>query len=283
LKLKEFLKKTIIKICRRLGETSPLLIDLHDIKDGENASHLLETMRLGKMLIPKTTLPPANKCIVICAPHPDDEVIGMGGTLIKMREQGCEVHVLYFTLADHKDLRPESEKLSKTLDFTAHYLGHQKHNIALDKQSLESATTLIEKIAPDHLFLPFMLDDHDDHRRVSEFLYHAFKSKTKENFDIWAYQVYTPLPLNTVIDITTSIDKKCTAIKHYKSQFTSRDWAHFAKGLNAFNVRFLSGTQDESYAEVFHRSSLSNYIKLCERYFGTNPEKCYEFQNYQNR
>ena len=39
--------------------------------------------------MPSTTL--------IFSPHPDDDVISMGGTLIRLVEQGHEVHVAYMT------------------------------------------------------------------------------------------------------------------------------------------------------------------------------------------
>ncbi len=38
---------------------------------------------------------PAKKRVVVFSPHPDDDVISMGGTLIRLVEQGHEVHVAY--------------------------------------------------------------------------------------------------------------------------------------------------------------------------------------------
>jgi glucosamine-6-phosphate deaminase len=40
---------------------------------------------------------PANKRVLIFSPHPDDDVISMGGTLDRLIEQGHEVHVAYQT------------------------------------------------------------------------------------------------------------------------------------------------------------------------------------------
>ena len=37
------------------------------------------------------------KRVVVFSPHPDDDVISMGGTLIRLVEQGHEVHVAYKT------------------------------------------------------------------------------------------------------------------------------------------------------------------------------------------
>ncbi|MEM9921632.1 MAG: glucosamine-6-phosphate deaminase, partial [Bacteroidota bacterium] len=53
---------------------------------------------------------PAKKRVVIFSPHPDDDVISMGGTFLRLVEQGHEVHVAYQTsgniaVHDHDALR----------------------------------------------------------------------------------------------------------------------------------------------------------------------------------
>ncbi len=40
---------------------------------------------------------PAKKSVLIFSPHPDDDVISMGGTILRLVEQGHEVHVAYQT------------------------------------------------------------------------------------------------------------------------------------------------------------------------------------------
>ena len=35
------------------------------------------------------------KNVVVIAPHPDDEILGAGGTIDKLSENGAKVHVLY--------------------------------------------------------------------------------------------------------------------------------------------------------------------------------------------
>ncbi|PKP13218.1 MAG: glucosamine-6-phosphate deaminase [Bacteroidetes bacterium HGW-Bacteroidetes-3] len=53
---------------------------------------------------------PAKKRVLIFSPHPDDDVISMGGTFDRLVEQGHEVHVAYQTsgniaVADHEALK----------------------------------------------------------------------------------------------------------------------------------------------------------------------------------
>ena len=40
---------------------------------------------------------PAKKRVIIFSPHPDDDVISMGGTFDRLVEQGHDVHVAYQT------------------------------------------------------------------------------------------------------------------------------------------------------------------------------------------
>ena len=53
---------------------------------------------------------PAKKKVIVFSPHPDDDVISMGGTLQRLHSQGHDVHVAYQTsgsiaVADHDALR----------------------------------------------------------------------------------------------------------------------------------------------------------------------------------
>lgn len=53
---------------------------------------------------------PAKKRVIIFSPHPDDDVISMGGTFLRLVDQGHEVHVAYQTsgniaVADHEAVR----------------------------------------------------------------------------------------------------------------------------------------------------------------------------------
>ena len=53
---------------------------------------------------------PAKKRVILFSPHPDDDVISMGGTFLRLVEQGHDVHVAYQTsgnnaVADHDALK----------------------------------------------------------------------------------------------------------------------------------------------------------------------------------
>ena len=35
--------------------------------------------------------------IVVIAPHPDDETLGLGGTILKEKKSGCKIHWIIIT------------------------------------------------------------------------------------------------------------------------------------------------------------------------------------------
>ena len=118
------------------------------------------------------------------------------------------------------------------------------------------------------LFIPFLLDDHPDHRNTNALLMEiSEKSTLNIDAEVWAYQVYTPLPGNMVVDITNQIDQKKVSIEGYASQMRKRNWAHFALGLNAFNTRLLNSSTDERFVEAFFVVPFKDYIDLCRQYF----------------
>jgi glucosamine-6-phosphate deaminase len=88
---------------------------------------------------------PAKKRVILFSPHPDDDVISMGGTFLRLVEQGHEVHVAYQTsgniaVHDHdalryveflEDMAPDDEdgkKLLKSYQKMSKFLKNKKPN-----------------------------------------------------------------------------------------------------------------------------------------------------------
>ncbi len=70
----------------------------------------------------ETSNPPDEfpKRVVVCSPHPDDDVISMGGTLIRLCDQGHEVHVAYQTSGN---IAVWDETAERHADFAAEFCG----------------------------------------------------------------------------------------------------------------------------------------------------------------
>ena len=222
------------------------------------------------------------KKIIVIAPHPDDEVIGPGGTLIKEILSGSSVTVIYVTGCNNQERNKEATLVAKFLQFSPVFLNAYEKNISIDDDLLSAFSNIINKIKPDKIYIPLLCDDHDDHKRVNQLLLEAYIQGyiEKKKVEVWCYQVYTALPSNYIVNITDVVDKKKQAIRLYESQSGNRNWAHWVSGLNAFNTRYLPGSPDERFAETFCALELHDYIDICNKYFNDNDGSVYSNEEY---
>ena len=75
---------------------------------------------------------PAVKCSLIFSPHPDDDVISMGGTLLRLVDQGHDVHVAYQTSGNIAVFDDDARRFA---DFAADFA--EKLNLGVDKMQKE--------------------------------------------------------------------------------------------------------------------------------------------------
>ncbi|MCR8667585.1 glucosamine-6-phosphate deaminase [Aestuariibaculum sp. M13] len=97
---------------------------------------------------------PAKKRVIIFSPHPDDDVISMGGTFARLVEQGHEVHVAYQTSGNIAVSNEEALKfveVSKVLnsdsaevDSIIHFLKNKSQN-DIDTLEVRKLKTTIRK------------------------------------------------------------------------------------------------------------------------------------------
>ncbi|MFT5751853.1 MAG: glucosamine-6-phosphate deaminase [Flavobacteriales bacterium] len=110
---------------------------------------------------------PSKKRVLIFSPHPDDDVISMGGTLDRLIEQGHEVHVAYQTsgniaVSDEEALKfakialslsPDSKEIQKVVDAIS-----EKGPAEIDTKEVRTLKGLIRRnecmLATQYLGLP---------------------------------------------------------------------------------------------------------------------------------
>lgn len=216
------------------------------------------------------------RALVFCA-HPDDEIIGIGGTIKKMRMKSIEVAVITFTLGgtSYSDIsmKNEMEKIRETeskmaeeiLDISfREVLGIPAQSVYNTKENFQKCTQLIRKYRPDVIFTHWNEDKHRDHRTISQLVDEA-RWKAWENVlaDL-GKPYYTPLLLyyeifelfthpSLVIDITDTMEFKIKAMETQKSQFALLPGiVDYINGLGK-----VRGFQRETlYAEAFMVSNL---------------------------
>lgn len=181
------------------------------------------------------------RTIAVVAPHPDDEILGCGGTMIRAVAAGAEVHVVVVTrgqpplfeesLVDR--IRRETLQAhamigvsdTQFLDFPAAALDQ------VPRSDLNHAlSTALARIQPDLLLIPFIGDIHLDHQIVfNAALVHARPRDSSAPACVLAYETLsetnwlapgvTPAFVpNVFVDISETIDAKIAAFSSFETQ-----------------------------------------------------------------
>lgn len=240
-------------------------------KDLTALADVMASMRLRSLVEPVELPAPAARRILVIAPHPDDEMIGPGGTIIKAIAAGSQVTVLHLTreAGEAGDIRArEAAAVAQRLGYDVASLGIDEGALGADATTLRTFGQAVDRAKPEVVMVPFMLDDHPDHRMASLLLAQAWQDGLIGNqIEVWAYQVYSTLAPNVVVDVTGVAGDKAAAIRMWReSAMTSRDWAHFALGRDAFNLRLLDRPPGPHFAEAFIVLPIGDYAELCGRY-----------------
>jgi N-acetylglucosamine malate deacetylase 1 len=249
-----------------------LLAEFFQTEDLDSLAELLASTRHLRTIDPIEMNGPRSGRVLVIAPHEDDEMIGPGGTVIKLRHAGARVRVLYLTAKDGelgRTRRRETIAVSEKIGYETEFLDHPAGTSFRAEETAQILAERINAFEPNTLLLPFLSDDHPEHRAASEILSAAAaRSLIRGSPEVWAYQVYSALLANVIVNISNVADEKRDAIRMWKdSAMQSRDWAHYALGLNAYNCRLVRGANDPLFIEAFFVVPFDEYIDICGRYF----------------
>ena len=193
-----------------------------------------------------------NQRLLVITPHSDDEVLGCGGLMSKVKNEGGKVFVLIFNLGFEKDDTKESQEKRKNevqeamnvLKVDDYHLVHDQpdNNRDLDTEPLHSLIEVIEstsnvsleKIAPTMVAIPTIFSHHQDHVHVHHACIAALRPiSTPVSNIVLSYEapehsrwsasgVFEP---NLFVEIDDVIENKIIAFNKYRSQIRpgSRD------------------------------------------------------------
>lgn len=241
------------------------------LPDLDALSRVLDGKRFSQNLKPVAMEVPEGRRILVLAPHPDDDVFGAGGVLLKSVRGGAHVKTVCITTGESVR-EEEARKVAETLGGEIEFWQYPMRTWRVDAVMKERLRKTVRDWNPDTVFLPFLADDHEDHRRTSELFYATFAPhhsplpQGEREIEVWAYQVYSTVIPNVIVDVTDVMEEKLKLVRMHQSQMAHRDWAHYIKGLNAFNVRWLK-TSEPRYAETFFVVPAHEYIELCSSYY----------------
>jgi LmbE family N-acetylglucosaminyl deacetylase len=208
--------------------------------------------------------------IMVIAPHPDDEVLGCGGTIKKCSQAGDHVKILFFTDGRHGsthidesqliDIRineaKESMRILGCFDLT--FLGWEDTVLRQERKTVEIALRELKAFQPDAIFVPHLFDNHPDHIESAFIIANALK-KYEGNLSCYCYEVWTALFPNILIDITDVINFKKMAIDAHQSQ-AQLNLTDSIIGLNSYRALGLRG--DVKFCEAFYKCSKKEFIRI---------------------
>ena len=208
-------------------------------------------------LPPQLDLAAARRALVI-APHPDDETLGCGGTLARLAPN-CEIHVLLVTNGDGGgDLPPgtserrkdEMAAAARTLGITAPVLHFDEPDgrFADSPAYRKALAAVVERLRPNWVFLPWLLDSHPDHSRIARASSEVLRHGTVEQ--LLYCETWTPLPATHVVDITAVVEQKKAAVLCHETALRYGNYLDAMLGLNAYRALYLP-TRERRWAEAF--------------------------------
>jgi LmbE family N-acetylglucosaminyl deacetylase len=125
--------------------------------------------------------------VLVVGPHPDDQELGMGGTIIRLAEQGHDVLLLDMTNGEPTPLG-SPEQREKEWTAAAEIMGVERRLISLKNREVEHtlpARHLVAGVIREHqaeiVFTPYPEDAHPDHRATTRIVEDArFDAKLRK-------------------------------------------------------------------------------------------------------
>lgn len=210
---------------------------------------------------------------LVLAPHPDDEVLGAGGTIARRSAAGEDVHVVIVTTAGppvfdesvvevgraeaaaaHEFLGVAS---TKYLDFPAAGLDRVFH-----RELNGAIASVVAELRPVTVLVPFISDLHRDHQEIFHSAMVACRPLGPESpREILAYETLsetnwnapylTPaFAPNVFVDISNHLDRKLDAMRCFDSQVRAFPSERSIESLTAL-ARLRGSAVTVAAAEAF--------------------------------
>jgi LmbE family N-acetylglucosaminyl deacetylase len=229
---------------------------------------------------------PLGRRLLVIAPHPDDESLGVGGLLLAHRAM-CEVHILNVfngegggRLSDRcwtddptykselvSARRSELEAAAQVLDAASiRYLDLKDGVTMPNTRDSRRLREVVEQVRPDVVLIPWYLDNQRDHR-VTNILY-AWSCQEFVCM-VLGYEVWTLCQPNAMFDITPWLDEKVELVKSYRTQVATVNYPAYVRGLGLTRA-FLHAVRPDrgGAAEALFAVPNRDYCDLVQAFYG---------------
>ncbi len=196
--------------------------------------------------------------VVVFAPHPDDDLIGCGGSMAKHVQNGNKVSIVYLTSGEAGSLKYTKLELAGIRESEARnaaalmgisdltFLGIPDGFIAYNQENLMSLVSIIRTQKPTVIYIPHAEDAVCDHQVSCKLVMEAcnkaagpwFQDCSTEPWStstILAYEVWTPLQqVSYAEDISSFMHTKLAALRCHRSQLEMIRYDDAVHGLNRY-------------------------------------------------
>lgn len=201
--------------------------------------------------------------VLVVGPHPDDQELGMGGTIARLASEGHRVLLLDVTngeptpLGDPETRAKEAAAAAEILSAPGgrverRLLGLRNRFVEHNVESRHAVAGVIREFQANIIFTPFFEDAHPDHLAVTRIVEDArFDAKLRKInlpgepiYPKWLFYYYAThlrwvANPNFLLDISGLVDQKLRAIRAYETQFVRAN-AHIVDWVEASAVYFGS-------------------------------------------
>lgn len=234
--------------------------------------------------LPQVLPAPPRGNVLVIAPHPDDETMGLGGTLVHHARAGDKITVVFvgsgiqgdpdghYPRNEYPQVREaEARAAAQVLGVSAvrflgypdnlsdegiHVFGDLPKDPVAARRALacsfaEILAKVIEEVPCSIVYYPWVGELHADHWQVAQSVVHLMSVRADlcARIDFLGYDVWTALPPDTVIDISDTMPTKLDAVRCYASQLLYQDYEHAVLGLDAYRSLLLE--RGATYGEAF--------------------------------
>ena len=227
--------------------------------------------------------------VLVIAAHPDDEILGCGGTLAKLKKNGFEIHIFFlsdgitarYEKKDFNSIKVQKEIKNRNLQAVnaLKKIGVKKNNISfgtrdccrLDQVPLIDLVKDIEKeldvVKPKIIFTNWHNDLNIDHKITNNALRVAVRPVNKNYIEeILSFEVLSSTEWNSLdsfnpnyfVDISNFIDLKCKSFNQYKDEIRKKPHPRTIENIKAL-AKYRGGQSGFNYAEAFFL--IKKYIK----------------------
>lgn len=212
------------------------------------------------------------KNVLVFAPHPDDDIIGCGGSIAKHCQRGNQLTIAYLTSGNAGSISYTANELGEVRELEAQkaanllgvndlvYLRIPDGSIAYSLDNLKLIIKVIRSRKPDIVYTPHSREAVNDHSITFQLVREACSKASGPWFAdcqdtpwtcniILAYEVWTPLQdVSYAEDITEFMELKVNALKYHESQLKSIKYDEAVTGINRYRG-ILTGRGQ--YCEAF--------------------------------